>query len=82
MTQEQLQSIQDTLKTAIGTAGAIATVIRPEAAVFIALGQVVAKAAPELYAQVAAWIEKAEPTEAELAKLADDIAALLKPEEL
>lgn len=74
------QVIEAEVNSAVNTAGAIASVIMPQYAAFIVLGQAIAKAMPELYDDVIRLLNKQEPTDEDTAELAKKIAALSAPE--
>jgi hypothetical protein len=68
------------IKAAVAAAGTIATFIAPQYTAFIVLGQALAKAAPEVFDGVVKLLQKAEPTEAEIADLHRLIDQLKNPE--
>ena len=76
------QTLATEIQSAVDTAAGIATVVAPQYAGFIVLGQAIAHAAPELYADVQALLSKKEPTDADAAELAGKIADLLNPASL
>ncbi len=75
-----LKTIEAEIAAAVDTAGNIEDVIAPQYAAFIVLGQAVAKALPGRIDDVQRLLSSQEPTDADVAALAQKIAAL--PENL
>lgn len=78
--QLKFDAVKAQIDAGIDTAALVAEGIAPQYIPLIVLGQAVAKALPDLYADVAKLIEQTEPTEADSAALALKIAALEHPE--
>ena len=68
------------VEQAIDDAAALAQIFLPQFSAYIALGRVVAKAAPELYEDVLKLVGNAEPTAAEKAELLRKLEALANPD--
>jgi hypothetical protein len=80
MDPAQLDALKAEVSTAVDTAAGIATIIVPQYAGFIILGQALAKAAPDLYADAMNLIQKDAPTQADTDDFAMKIHALANPE--
>lgn len=75
----ELAAIESELKSGIDTAASIASVVAPQYAGFIVLGQAVAAAFPPLLNDVLALINQNEPSVADQQALSAKIAALANP---
>ena len=78
LTSDQIAAVE----TEINSAASIASVLAPQYAGFIVLGQAVAKAAPLLYQDVQNLLANKAPTPADVTALATAIASLANPETL
>ena len=75
------QDVKD-IQSVISGISSPAKLLLPQYAAFIALGEVVAKVAPQLYLDVVKMISKAEPTAEEVNGLMKKVDALFEPEKL
>jgi hypothetical protein len=76
------ETLKAEIKAAVAAAGTVATFIAPQYTAFIVLGQALAKAAPEVYDGVVKLLQKAEPTETEVAELHALIEGLNNPDSI
>jgi hypothetical protein len=79
MDATQLALIESEIESGINTAAGIASVVAPQYAGFIVLGQAVAAAFPPLLNDVLALINQTDPSAADQSALAAKIAALANP---
>jgi len=82
MTQDQIDAIKAEIAAVVTGGSAVASAIAPEYQPFILLGKAVALQVPSLFEDVVKLIQKAAPTEAETAELAQRISQLSHPESL
>lgn len=80
MTQEQLDSLNLEISTAVDQAGNIIGVIDPALIPFIVLGKAVAKSIPGVVDVIQKWIAGTPPTDAERADLLAKLAVLSNPD--
>lgn len=71
------QDIAGQMDSIIAIVGALSPLFGPQAALFIALGQIFAKIAPDIVEDIQKLLTKAEPTEEDKAKLRERIQALI-----
>jgi len=71
---------QQEFDAAIDQAAAVTSLFLPQYSALIVMGQAAAKAAPGVYADLVALIEKREPTVEDKADLARKLRALANPE--
>lgn len=78
--QAKFDAVKAEIDSGIDIAATVAAGVAPEYLPFIVLGKAVAKALPDLYADVARLIDKTEPTDTDTASLATKISQLEHPE--
>lgn len=78
--QARFDAVKAEIDSGIDVASTVAASVAPEFLPYIILGKAVAKALPDLYADVARLIDKTEPTDTDTQDLATKISQLEHPE--